>query len=274
MSRAAALTLCLALGSTTAAEAAPARRDRAAGPALASPEVPLPPRRPEAIEGPEIRPETAPPPEATGAIPLPPPRPGETTGGATPASLVAEGEEAAALQGCLDRLATLGAQVEPVPPIAEGECGASAPVRLTRLPDGVALSSPAVVTCPVAEALARWSREVLAVESKRAFGTAPLAVQTGTSYLCRGRNRQAFARLSEHAFANAVDVTGFTFPQRAPIPVTFHPEGSPEGAFFTAVRTGACAHFTTVLGPGSDDFHADHLHLDLRARRGGARLCQ
>ena len=49
---------------------------------------------------------------------------------------------------------------------------------------------------------------------------------------------------------------------------------SPEALFQAAVRARACAYFTTVLGPGSDAAHADHLHLDVRERRPGVRICQ
>lgn len=271
MIRRTALLICFALCLGPSAEAGSARRDPTEAKPAAQ-DSPLPPPRSEAL-GASDRGEPAQV-ETTAAIPLPPPRPSDAPSLATPASVVADQDGETAFQGCLDRLATLGAQAEPLPPIHAGACGAARPVRLLRLPGGLAVSTAAVVTCPMAEALAQWSKEVIETESRRAFQTAPLAVQIGTSYQCRGQNRQAFAKLSEHAYANAVDVMGFTFPKRAPIPVTFHPEGSPEGAFFQAVRAGACRHFTTVLGPGSDAYHADHLHIDLRGRRGTARLCQ
>ena len=35
-----------------------------------------------------------------------------------------------------------------------------------------------------------------------------------------------------------------------------------------------CARFTTVLGPGSDGYHEDHIHLDLMERRNNYRICQ
>jgi Extensin-like protein C-terminus len=41
-----------------------------------------------------------------------------------------------------------------------------------------------------------------------------------------------------------------------------------------AVLHSVCARFTTVLGPGSDWYHEDHIHLDLAERRGGYRICQ
>ncbi|MGO4741436.1 extensin family protein [Bosea sp. 2KB_26] len=41
-----------------------------------------------------------------------------------------------------------------------------------------------------------------------------------------------------------------------------------------AVQKSACQRFTTVLGPGADSSHKDHLHLDMRERPRGFRICQ
>jgi Extensin-like protein C-terminus len=35
-----------------------------------------------------------------------------------------------------------------------------------------------------------------------------------------------------------------------------------------------CARFSTVLGPGSDGYHEDHIHLDLMERHNNYRICQ
>jgi hypothetical protein len=102
----------------------------------------------------------------------------------------------------------------------------------------------------------------------------PRKVLIGTSYECRAQNRQSGAKLSEHAFANALDVMGFEFVNRRAISVTARWDESPEAMFLSIIRAHACEHFTTVLGPGSDAAHADHFHLDLRERKRGARLCQ
>ena len=40
------------------------------------------------------------------------------------------------------------------------------------------------------------------------------------------------------------------------------------------VLHSVCARFTTVLGPGSDWYHEDHIHLDLMERRNNYRICQ
>ena len=82
-------------------------------------------------------------------------------------------------------------------------------------------------------------------------------------------------KLSEHAFGNAIDIMAFGFKDGSQIKVAPRErEGSREESFQDAVRATACLHFTTVLGPGSDDAHSNHLHLDVIARSGGFRLCQ
>ena len=102
-----------------------------------------------------------------------------------------------------------------------------------------------------------------------------LSVYISTSYQCRRRNNSASGKYSEHAFGNAIDILGFGFRDRGNIKVAPRAgDGSRDSAFQAAVRGGACAYFTTVLGPGSNAAHADHFHFDLAARRGGYRLCE
>jgi hypothetical protein len=137
----------------------------------------------------------------------------------------------------------------------------------------VTLAPAATLTCTDAEALARWSTEVRVI-AERTLGKVPQKFQIGGSYECRGQNHDPSAKLSEHAYANGVDVMGFTIEGRAPVTVGATREGTPEAAFEAAVRGRACGFFRTVLGPGSDAAHANHLHLDERERPAGHRLCQ
>lgn len=218
-------------------------------------------------------------PAGAAEAPLPPSRPpelGQGGGAAAPslAPAIEHHDIAADNAACAERLAKFGVRAEPVPPIANGACGTRSPLRLTGLPDGLDVSPPATVTCAVAEALVRWTLEAVTAEAERHLSAAPTKVVIGTSYECRGQNRQAGAKLSEHAFANAVDVMGFEFHKRGPVSITSRSDDGPEARFQAAVRGRACDYFTTVLGPGSDAAHADHLHLDMRERRAGLRLCQ
>jgi hypothetical protein len=250
----------------------------------AAAEAPLPPPRPPGIE--LEKPSPAPVGDATPAaseLPsalLPPPRPpgieherpsAAPTTEPSPASSELSPE---ALQACVARLAQSGARAEAAPVIGNGACGAKSAIKLLTLPGGLEVAPPPTVTCGVAEALAKWAADSVTPESERHLFDAPKKILIGTSYECRGRNRQPGAKLSEHAFANAVDVMGFEFRTRRAIPVASRADESPESMFLGAVRAKACEHFTTVLGPGSDAAHGDHLHLDMRERKRGAKLCQ
>ena len=91
------------------------------------------------------------------------------------------------------------------------------------------------------------------------------------SYECRSRNRVAGAKLSEHGKGNALDVSAIKLRNGALFNLTDPLVAKP---FREQMRSLACARFTTVLGPGSDGYHSDHIHLDLAERSHGYRICQ
>jgi hypothetical protein len=218
--------------------------------------------------------------EPTPDPPLPPARPDRSAVPApgSPQAPRDSGSARAASEGssprtssCPDRLAQLGVRFEERRPVRENACGVDDAVLVSGLPDGIAVKPPALMTCPLAEKLAHWTLETVTAEADRQLAAAVTGILIGTSYECR--NQRSGSKLSEHAFGNAVDVMAFEFKRRGPVNVT-DPENSPEGAFRIAVQRGACSIFTTVLGPGSDAAHANHLHLDMRGRRGDYRICQ
>lgn len=234
------------------------------------PDAPTPPERPAELTPPApAAPETGP----ASEMPAPPPRPAELS--TPPASTPALTLTVAPLDdtACRKRLERLGAVFEALPPISNGQCGAEKPLKLSRLSGEVTLTPPATLVCNTAEALARWTTE--AQEASERILKAPLrSLSIGTSYECRGQNHDPDAKLSEHSFANGVDIMGYGFEGRAPIQVGAGLDGAPEATFQAATRAKACAFFRTVLGPGSDASHGNHLHLDERERNAGHRLCQ
>ena len=96
-------------------------------------------------------------------------------------------------------------------------------------------------------------------------------IEIAGAYECRGRNRVAAAKLSEHATGNAIDITAFVTGKDQRLEIARQASAS---AFFTALQSSACKTFMTVLGPGSDGFHETHLHLDLQQRSNGSHFCQ
>jgi hypothetical protein len=135
---------------------------------------------------------------------------------------------------------------------------------------GVRVIPPAVLRCGMAEALAHWVKEaadLVRVETGRIVKS----VSTATSFACRGRNGDPNAKLSEHAFANAVDISALSITNGKTLALT---DRTASIDMRKQLQEAACRRFRTVLGPGSDRYHEDHVHLDLLERRRGYRICQ
>ena len=206
-------------------------------------------------------------PPAAPKVPEPPPGPPmREVLAETPAEL-------SACLAALDRLGVTYERADPIADPADPDCGIANPLTVSGIAPGVALDPPPTLRCEAALAAARWVADVAIPLSRKLPGRGPLAaIDQGTAYLCRPR---ADGETSEHAFGNALDVMGFRFESGDPIRVEPRAgDGTLDEAFQRAVRAGACLDFTTVLGPGSDADHADHLHLDVKARDGGFRLCR
>ena len=134
----------------------------------------------------------------------------------------------------------------------------------------IAIMPPAIVRCTLAEEIVRWVREDVATAA-RALDAPLRSIENYASYDCRGRNRIAGAKLSEHGKANALDVRSLKLANGAVVHLT---DPHVPAHLRQSLRTSACARFTTVLGPGSDGYHEDHIHVDLAERRNGHRMCQ
>jgi hypothetical protein len=175
---------------------------------------------------------------------------------------------------CDVRLAKI-AVFKPLPILAgPGECGAVDAVLLdgVLLPDRaqVAVSPPATLRCTMAEAVATWVREDVAPAALK-LGAPLRGLDNFDSYECRGRNRVRGATLSEHGRANALDIRGFTLANGDEVQLT---DVNVAKAWREALRGTACARFSTVLGPGSDGNHEEHIHVDLAERRGDYKMCE
>ena len=162
-----------------------------------------------------------------------------------------------------------------------GICGAEHPFKVTALADGsVALNATQTLDCPMIAALDEWVRDVVQPAAESRFGERVVAIDSMGSYNCRGINNRSGASLSEHSFANAIDVGGFTLASGRTLDIKRGFNGADEGerAFLHEAHAGACDHFTTVLGPGYNVFHYNHFHLDLAqhgaSARGPRRYCK
>lgn len=216
--------------------------------------MPAPDPVPRTAFAPESGAET---PSVVAMRPLPPAPPGASA--PQPAS------------ACHRRLAELGVRFEAKPAIADaGGCGVSTPVEVSAF-GTVQLEPPALVDCPLAVTAARFVDEVLKPEIENRFGAGLATLRQASGYVCRPRNGSS--KLSEHARGRALDIAAFELSDGRTLPVEATSDRERRD-FLRRVRGRACGPFKTVLGPGSDADHADHLHLDLAERRRNATYCQ
>ena len=162
-----------------------------------------------------------------------------------------------------------------------GICGAEHPFKVTALDGGsVALNATQTLDCPMIAALDAWVKEVVQPAAQARFGEPVVRIDSMGSYNCRGINNMSGAHLSEHSFANAIDIGGFTLASGRTLNIMrgFNGPDEQERAFLHEAHAGACGHFTTVLGPGYNIFHYNHFHLDLALHgatsRGPRRYCK
>lgn len=246
---------------------------------------------------PEDRPEIAPRTEDTGKRlpPLPRSRPDVPTVAPSARSATAADNEAdepskpivvapprggpkfdqATAKQCENALRRIGVAFSVEEPInGPGPCGHPRPLVVASI-KGVELEPEPTMRCEMALGLAKWMVEVVIPSAKLHLDAAPQSMSTAGSYGCRKRRGSSSTKYSEHAFANALDISGVSFTDRDRMQIKQRSDSKEATrAFQAAVRGGACAYFTTVIGPMTNAAHADHLHIDMAERRGGYRLCE
>ncbi|HVX77984.1 MAG TPA: extensin family protein [Bradyrhizobium sp.] len=198
----------------------------------------------------------------------PPEQPKETTEQATPAPAP---QPSACRQALTDEIAVAPS----IPAIhGPGDCGGEDLVRLEAvvLPDQrrVTLKPAAILRCKMASEIANWVRTDIAPLAS-SLGSEISTLDNLDSYECRGRNGIPGAKLSEHGHANALDVHGFGLANGRSIVLT---DPAVPRELRENMLHSACTRFTTVLGPGSDGYHEQHIHLDLMERHNDYRICE
>jgi hypothetical protein len=139
----------------------------------------------------------------------------------------------------------------------------------------VAVKPAATLACPIVSVLDRWLADSVQPAAQRWFGARVVEIKQISAYSCRGMNGNSNAHISEHAFGNALDIAGFTLADGRHISVKDGWRGMPEEqGFLRDVQAAACQQFTTVLAPGSNVYHSDHIHVDLMRRASRRLICQ
>lgn len=150
-------------------------------------------------------------------------------------------------------------------------CGIENAIRLQSVA-GVELSQGALMTCETAKALKTWvNNGVRPAVGRRGGGVARL--QVAAHYVCRTRNHQPGAKISEHGRGKAIDISAIHLEDGSEISVLDDWGRGKNGKALRQMHKAACGPFGTVLGPESDRWHKDHFHFDV-ARYGSGSYCR
>lgn len=154
------------------------------------------------------------------------------------------------------------ASAVPDAPLKDG-CGWTNGVRL--IAAGGARLHIDRVTCELVAAAALWLGHVVQPAAQEILGVKVVAVQHLGGYSCRNikGSLQWAGMRSEHAKANALDITGFTLAGGRHVSIARHWSGDgPEARFLRAVHARACRYFRVAIGPDYNEAHRDHFHYD------------
>jgi hypothetical protein len=168
---------------------------------------------------------------------------------------------------CLRTLARSGIGASPAAqrPRAEG-CGYEDGVTLAK----GALAATPVLRCSAAAAYATWERHVVQPAARRLLGAGVAEIRTFGTFACRDIAGRP-GRRSQHATANAVDVSGFRLSDGRVVTVLGDwSRGGASADFLREVRDGACGLFSGVLSPDWNEAHRDHFHFDM----GRVEICR
>jgi hypothetical protein len=186
---------------------------------------------------------------------------------------------AEAEEKCLaEKLVQPSAYIEPESSInGAGTCGMVHPFKVAAMNNGTVEVSPkATLACPVISELDRWISDSVQRSAMTWFGEQVAEIKQISAYSCRGMNGQPGAHISEHAFGNALDIAAFKLQSGHEVVIkkAWKNGSYEERGFLRDVAMDACERFATVLAPGSNVYHYDHIHLDLSRRASGNTYCK
>lgn len=164
---------------------------------------------------------------------------------------------------CFAELKTAEVRFSPLADRSEdGGCKAIDTIKL--LDFGTPTTNLGAMTCPLAKNFTAWARYAVLPAARVYLGADVVKIETMGSYSCRNIYGGRSGRLSQHAFANAVDVSAFVLADGRRISLENGWNGNAkERVFLQALHSSACRRFGTVLGPDYNAAHYNHFHFDM-----------
>ena len=142
----------------------------------------------------------------------------------------------------------------------DGGCGIKRGLVLER--SLTPYSASLKMSCHQTAALYVWERHYARPAAETLLGSPIVRIETYGSFSCR--NVAGTNRLSQHAYGNAIDISGFMLADGRRVDVKKHwGSDGPEGDFLRFVHAGGCKLFSVTLGPDYNAAHADHFHFDM-----------
>jgi hypothetical protein len=161
------------------------------------------------------------------------------------------------------------------PPYEPVPLGPPAAPIVTASAGPVEVKPAATLACPIISALDQWIAAAVQPAALQWFRQPVVEIKQISAYSCRGMNGNPNAHISEHAFGNALDIAEFTLADGHKISVQYGWHGTPEEqGFLHDVQAAACQEFTTVLAPGANVYHYNHIHVDLMRHYNGRHICE
>lgn len=166
-----------------------------------------------------------------------------------------------AARQCFSKLSKANVRFSPLPNRNfSGGCSQIDSIKL--LDVGADVTNLGPVKCELAANFAAWTEYAVKRAARKYLGAELERIETMGSYSCR--RIAGSSRLSQHAHANAIDVSGFVLDDGRRISVEGHwKSGGNKRKFFAAIHSSACKRFGTVLSPNYNAAHRDHFHFDM-----------
>jgi hypothetical protein len=194
--------------------------------------------------------------------------------------VVSSAADAGQLQQCLSDLKAANVEFLELGSVTKEGCTVAGAVELDAVssPFGkVSMTGKPIMACLFARQFATWVRKVGAPLTLAYRGSKLATIETGPGLVCRTRDAQPGGKISEHAKGNAIDIAAFRLENGQRLSVKDASASTQiEGVLMSTFRATGCGYFTTVLGPGSDEAHKEHLHFDygLHGKTDNYRICE
>lgn len=155
-------------------------------------------------------------------------------------------------------------------PVADSE-GACPLQNVVRVRDfgTVKLSSSFLASCPLALSSALYLQQQVKPLARQMLGDDLRQIDHLGSFACRNIYHRQHARRSEHATAEALDISGFRLSDGRRISVLKGWHDATYHSWLRALLTSGCRYYGNALGPDYNAAHASHFHFGMR----GQRLC-